>query len=111
MNNNAINQKRSKKASSLTLAKHVSAHHLVKKPVMSEKAYALSWTLNQYVFFVDARATKNDIKKSFVELYGKTPVSVNTVSTPAKFHQSRQIKKTGKKAIITLAKDDKLDLL
>lgn len=111
MKNRVINQKRSKKASSLSLAKHVSANYIVKKPVMSEKAYALSWDFNKYVFIVDDRATKNDIKHSFVELYGKTPIAINTTAIPKKFHQSRQVKKSWKKAVITLAKNDKLELV
>ena len=104
----SLDQKRSKKAISPKIWKHVSAYHIVKKPVMSEKAYAQNES-NKYHFFVDIRANKVDIAQSFETLYGVKPLAINTVAVYAKHRANRKVKSVTKKAIITTAQ--KFELL
>jgi len=72
--------------------------------------------LNRYGFVVDRNANKVEIKKAVEQMYGVTVTDVNTVN----YHGKRKSRftKTGiltgranhyKKAIVTLAGDDKID--
>lgn len=74
---------------------------LIKKPLISEKATDLG-ALNQYVFMVDPRATKKQVKALIEEIYEVTVTNTNIV----------RIKNQGenyKKAIVTLKEGDKID--
>jgi len=72
--------------------------------------------LNRYGFVVDRAANKVEIKKAVEQMYGVTVTDVNTVNYHGK-RKSRFTKAgvlTGranhyKKAIVTLAGDDKID--
>lgn len=72
--------------------------------------------LNRYGFVVDRNANKIEIKKAVEEMYGVTVSNVNTVNYHGK-RKSRYTKAgllTGrtnhfKKAIVTLAGEDKID--
>lgn len=86
------------------------------KPVISEKAEALSEGLNQATFVVNRKANKVEIKKAVEEQYSVTVVSVNTLTMPAK--ERTRFTKTGlqkgrksayKKAIVRLDEDDIID--
>lgn len=88
-------------------------HHtervLVRQPRLSEKAVALN-SMNQYVFTVEAKATKLQIKRHLESLYGITIARVNTVRMEGKIRRyGRSVGRTKafKKAIVTLAKDSK----
>jgi large subunit ribosomal protein L23 len=86
------------------------------KPLVTEKMTIQGEKLNRYGFVVDRRANKLEIKKAVEEMYGVTVKEVNTVNYHGK-RKSRFTKAgllTGrtnhfKKAIITLAGDDKID--
>jgi large subunit ribosomal protein L23 len=86
------------------------------KPIVTEKLTAQGDKLNRYGFKVDKRANKVQIKKAIETMYSVSVESVNTLNvggksknryTKAGFIQGR----TGsyKKAIVTVAKDDKID--
>lgn len=77
--------------------------------MLSEKAYSLS-TQGTYVFKVHQKANKNDVKKAFQELYNKIPTSVNIIKTPTKHRFNRVVKKAYKKALITLAKWETIEI-
>ena len=72
--------------------------------------------LNRYGFVVDRQANKLEIKKAVEDMYGVTVTDVNTVNYHGK-RKSRFTKAgilTGrtnhfKKAIVTLAGEDKID--
>jgi len=81
------------------------------KPVVSEKSYQLIES-NKYVFQVDPRAGKEEIKDAVESIFKVRVVGVNTM------HRVGKIKKQGrtqgrtsamKKAIVTLAKGDKIE--
>lgn len=77
------------------------------------EATTLAAELNKYVFKVDKKATKQDIKNSIEELYKVTVSNVRTISIPSKRRtRGRTVgTKSGfKKAIITLKEGDSIDL-
>jgi large subunit ribosomal protein L23 len=89
---------------------------ILHKPIVTEKLTAQGEKLNCYGFEVDKRANKVQIKKAVEAMYGVTVESVNTIIvggksknryTKAGFIQGRS--STYKKAIVTVAKDDKID--
>ncbi len=87
--------------------------HVIKKPVVTEKG---TWGMNEqnrYVFQVDTRATKTDIRKAIEDLYKVKVAGVNTQTRKGK----RRRVKTGwseakltKLASVKLAEGDKIDL-
>ncbi len=86
--------------------------HVLLAPVVTEKAYTLSES-NKYVFRVDPRATKAQVRKAVADIYGVTVVSVNMMIKKQQTKVFRGIKgktRTQKKAIVTLDADQKIDL-
>lgn len=86
---------------------------LVKNPIITEKASSLG-VFNQYVFLVADRATAPEIKKALELIYKVKVVAVRIINVPSKVkHLGRAIgEKPGyKKAIVTLKKGEKLDIL
>ena len=79
---------------------------ILKKPITTEKTSKLELANNTYVFEVSRDATKIDVKKAILELYGVSVSSVNIVNTRMKFKQGKkgpQIRKRStKKAYVTL---------
>ncbi len=90
---------------------------ILKKPVITEKMTLLQEQKNQYAFEVDIKATKVDIKNAVQSKFNVKVESIRTVV--AKGKRKSQFTKRGrnegfraarKKAIVTLAKDSKIDL-
>ncbi|BER92817.1 50S ribosomal protein L23 [Thermatribacter velox] len=52
-------------------------------PIITEKAVKLQEE-NKYVFKVNPKATKSEIKKAVQEMFGVTVLKVNTVNVPGK---------------------------
>ena len=112
--------KKSKSSGKTVKAKKVSkekmpVHYfeLIKKPHISEKALRFN-SENKYVFVISQSANKSEIKKAVASLYGVIVKSVNTTkvpSKPKKFKGVPGIKSGYKKAIITLAKGNKIDIM
>ena len=81
-------------------------------PVITEKA-AIQAENNVYTFKVAADANKTEIKKAVEAAFGVKVVRVNTLNTKAKSKRvGRYTGKTNtyKKAFITLADGDKIEL-
>ncbi|MEL6668735.1 MAG: 50S ribosomal protein L23 [Bacteroidota bacterium] len=87
------------------------------KPLVSEKAEILSENSQQYTFIVNKAANKIEIGKAIADRYGVQVVSVNTAIMPSK--SKNRTTKSGlirgrvpayKKAIVTLAEGDELDI-
>ncbi|MCG3164844.1 MAG: 50S ribosomal protein L23 [Bacteroidia bacterium] len=86
------------------------------KPLITEKATAISEKAGRYSFVVDKNANKLQIKKAVEAMYGVTVESVNTMVAPGKV-KSRNTKtkvvvgNTGryKKAIVTLQSGNTID--
>jgi large subunit ribosomal protein L23 len=86
------------------------------KPIVTEKMTIQGEKLNRYGFIVDRRANKIEIKLAVEEMYGVKVLDVNTIN----YHGKRKSRftKAGilsgranhfKKAIVTLAGEDKID--
>jgi large subunit ribosomal protein L23 len=60
-------------------------YRILKKPITTEKSSNLELNNNTYVFEVSKDATKIDIKKAILELYGVSVSSVNVLNTRMKF--------------------------
>lgn len=87
------------------------------KPVISEKAERLSNNLEQYTFVVAKDCNKIEVKNAVEQMYGVTVESVNTLLMPGK--EKNRTTKSGiirgrvpsfKKAIVTLAEGESIDL-
>jgi large subunit ribosomal protein L23 len=82
------------------------------EPVLSEKANILREE-GKYVFKVDPRATKLDIKEAVRRLFNMHPISCTVMRVGGK--PKRQRNRSGltaswKKAIVRLPKDEKISL-
>lgn len=87
------------------------------KPILTEKADRLTEKLNQYTFIVDRKVNKVEIRKAVELIYNVAVEAVNTTVIPGK--TKNRSSKTGvirgsrpayKKAIVTLAKGEEIDL-
>lgn len=86
---------------------------LIKKPIISERAHYLS-KLGKYVFIVNPRATKNEVKKAIAKLYGVNVTSVNMLrgeQRKSRLHRRRSGKSVFKKAIVTLKSGQTIDIM
>jgi len=92
---------------------HTPNASVIVRPLVSERSMLLS-AQNQYVFIVDPSASKNEIKKQLEKMYGVSIIAVNSSikrGTLAGFRGKRGGKDTQKKAIITLQKGQKIDII
>lgn len=76
-----------------------------------EKSFGMMEHNQKYTFMVPTSVNKIDIARWFEELYGKTPLSVNTIVLPSKSGSRRLKRRSFKKAIITLNADDKIEII
>jgi large subunit ribosomal protein L23 len=84
------------------------------RPVISEKTYALMDS-SVYVFVVDPRATKIDVRNAVQSAFGVRVRNVNTLNRKGKSSRNRRTNTVGhrpntKRAIVTLYPGDKIDL-
>lgn len=85
---------------------------LIRKPVITEKA-TLQLEQNKYVFDVEKKATKPDIKKAIETLFDVTVTKVNVQNLPRKKRRMGKYMGTKpqyKRAIVTLAAEDTITL-
>ncbi|MBE6251658.1 MAG: 50S ribosomal protein L23 [Bacteroidales bacterium] len=86
------------------------------KPIVTEKMTIQGEKLNRYGFIVDREANKLEIKAAVEQMYNVTVAEVNTMN----YHGKRKSRYTKagmlqgrtnhyKKAIVTVAGDDKID--
>lgn len=93
------------------------ASEVLIRPVITEKVNAQMERSGRYTFVVGNRANKLEIKKAVESFYGVHVAEVNTIVVPAK-NKSRFTKAgllTGrkpsyKKAVVTLAEGETIDL-
>jgi large subunit ribosomal protein L23 len=90
----------------------VNPRDVVLAPVVSEKSYALL-DEGRYTFLVDPRANKTQIKQAVQDIFGVRVVSVNTLNRRGKrkrfgAHYGRR--KNTKRAVVTLAAGDQIDI-
>jgi large subunit ribosomal protein L23 len=89
-------------------------YELIHTIALTEKATLLSEKLNKYVFRVDPRANKLQIKEAIRKLFGKTVLTVNTCNYAGKKRRERRVDAGRtphwKKAIVTLKAGEKIEL-
>ncbi|HEY9560650.1 MAG TPA: 50S ribosomal protein L23 [Anseongella sp.] len=89
---------------------------ILKKPVLTEKVTILTDKLNQYVFLVDLKANKLQIKSAVEKMYGVSVEAVNTMRYAGK-RKARGTRRgfvSGrttrfKKAVVSLASGETID--
>ena len=82
------------------------------KPVVSEKSYGLM-DQGKYTFEVDPRSNKTEIKIAVEKIFGVKVTAVNTINRKGKTRKTRfglGKRKDVKRAIITVAGDDAIDI-
>ena len=85
----------------------------IKNPRVTEKASNMI-TQNVYTFNVAGSANKKEIKKAIFSLYKVKPVKINILSIPHKNITSKGkkgIRGGGKKAVVFLKKEDKIEFI
>lgn len=89
-------------------------YDVIRRPLITEKSNIMSDELNQYVFEVAPNANKAQIKEAIEVIFDKKVQRINTMVMPAKRgRRGRKIymrSKEFKKAIVTLADGDKIEL-
>jgi len=82
---------------------------------LSEKATMLSETNNEYVFKVDRRANKLEIRQAVEKLFGKKVVAVRTANYQGKKKRERRSDfgrtKAWKKAFVKLADGETIEFV
>jgi len=96
--------------------------NIIINPLLTEKSNSLTEQFNKYVFKVDINANKLQIKAAIEKRFDVEIIKVSTVLCKGKIKNTtvksggHVIRTSGnreswKKAIITLAKDDKINLV
>ncbi len=86
---------------------------ILKNPRITEKA-SMQAQANVYVFDVPKSATKNEIKKAIKSLYKVTPVKIAVATMLAKkiiVRGKPGMRAGGKKAMVYLKKEDKIEIV
>jgi large subunit ribosomal protein L23 len=82
---------------------------IIKRPVITEKSTDLMEE-KKYVFEVDMRSNKTEIKQAIEKIFGVKVVSVNMIRMPAKpkrYGRFQGYTSAWKKAIVKLSEDSK----
>ncbi len=91
-------------------------YNVLKRPIITEKSNYQNTKLNQVAFEVDLNATKPMIREAVELIFNVEVINVNVMVMPAKKKMagvSRRLvnrRKPYKKAVITLAADDSIDI-
>jgi len=89
----------------------MSPFQIIGKPMITEKAYKQVENNNIYTFRVHNKANKRDVKESLKFIYKVDALSVRLINVPYKGRANRKlVRRAFKKAIVTLQKDDKIEL-
>jgi large subunit ribosomal protein L23 len=95
--------------------KTINPYAIIKRPLVTEKSTALAMA-NKYIFEVDLRANKPQIKEAVEKAFDVTVLEVNVMVMKGKPRGNRRMgrKKTyasdWKKAVVTVSAEDKIEL-
>jgi large subunit ribosomal protein L23 len=93
----------------------LNAYEIILRPLVTEKSTALSGA-NKYIFEVDMRANKPQIKAAVEKAFNVTVTGVNVMVMKGKARGGRMMRRKTtygsdwKKAVVTLAAEDKIEL-
>jgi large subunit ribosomal protein L23 len=90
------------------------ASQVLLKPVVSEKSYRLMED-GVYIFVVAPDATRITVRQAVEQTFGVRVTNVNTLNRKGKLRRNRRTNTVGKRpdtkrAIVTLASGDRIDL-
>lgn len=92
----------------------MNAYQIIKRPVVTEKANLLASEENTYVFEVDRRANKIEIKKAIEEIYGVHVEDVRVVNVKPKHgrwgRKTVQRKPAWKKAYVKVREGETIQI-
>lgn len=91
----------------------MNTHHVLRRPLVTEKSTHGIETLNAYMFEVSRDANKLEVTKAVEELFGVKVVKVNIRNRAGKAKRVGRSVGYGrdrKEAIVTLRQGDKLDI-
>jgi len=104
-------QARAKKNQAAKAIKKFSPYEIIISPIVTEKTHKQQNDNNKYSFKIHNDANKNDVKQAIQYLYKLIPLAVNIVNVVFKWRTQRKlVRKSYKKAIVTLNKKDKIEL-
>ncbi len=89
-------------------------YDILKRPLITEKTAYQTNKLHQYVFEVDGKATKVDVKDAVEKAFDVKVLKVNVINVPAKRGRRARSRRVAirnsayKKAIVTLAAEDRI---
>jgi large subunit ribosomal protein L23 len=87
-------------------------HQIILRPLVTEKGVFCSTEFNQYTFEVNARASKDDVRRAVEELFDVKVEKVrvqNRGGKPRRYRFRRGYTKNWKKAIVTLHEEHRID--
>jgi len=95
--------------------KKINPNKILVTPILSEKALVEQQN-GKYSFWATLSSNKHQISQAFEEVFGIKPLSVNTTIIKGKVKTDYKkrlpiFKSNRKKALITVKKDQKIDLL
>ncbi|MFP4174039.1 MAG: 50S ribosomal protein L23 [Candidatus Hydrogenedentota bacterium] len=91
------------------------AYYIIKSPVITEESTIQTEAKGHYVFRVDPRANKNQIREAVEEMYDVRVMSVNTMNYLGKM--GRRVRggagrrPNWKKAVVKLHPEDSIELM
>jgi large subunit ribosomal protein L23 len=90
-------------------------YEVIVRPIDTEKTRYQASELGQYTFEVDRRANKIEVGQAIENIFDVTVVAVNVANVPAKASRRRGrrrvvLRPTWKKAVVTLAEGQRLDV-
>ena len=94
------------------MPKEIHPYAVLLRPIITEKTTVLTGA-DKYVFEVDLRANKNEIKEAVQVAFNVRVVEVNTMvmkGKPKRFGRKVTNRPDWKKAIVTLVQGDKIEL-
>jgi len=89
---------------------------ILRRPLVTEKSNYLATKLHQYLFEVPPTATRTMVKDAVEKVFNVTVLKVNIINLPgkqgrnARNRQLRMRKSGYKKAVVTLAPEDRIPL-
>lgn len=106
-----ILQARAKKNITGKIINNISSYGVILGPLVTEKTHNQQEATNKYTFKVHADANKADVKQAIEFLYNVHPMGINIVNVVYKGRNNRKlVRKSYKKAIVTLDKKEKIEL-
>jgi large subunit ribosomal protein L23 len=91
-------------------------YEVLRRPLVTEKSSYQSSSLHQYVFEVAENANRTMVKDAVEKIFDVTVVRVNVINVPAKRSRRARNRRwvitraSYKKAIVTLAADDRIPI-